>query len=141
MGSAVTTGGAGFPLSAPPAPPLTLSWLGPDPVGPAALISPPTLTPPLTRPLHTFLPPPPPAPLEDREEVGQGLHRVQEVAEPVDDRHRRVPAHLDEVLVRVHTRHDAVRVAGEHLGRVGQGLSAPDLDLVRAEVQGVAEIQ
>ena len=50
-------------------------------------------------------------PFFERHEVGQGLARMLQIAERVDDRHSGILGHLGDGFVRVGTQHDAVRPA------------------------------
>jgi hypothetical protein len=60
---------------------------------------------------------------------------MQEIGEAVDHRHGRVLGEIEEILVRVHTRHDPVDVARQDLGRIGRRFAALELDVVRAQVE------
>ena len=76
--------------------------------------------------------------LLDREEVGEDLAGVGEVGEPVDHRNRGEPGQLLDLGVVVGADHDAVHVAREHAGGIGDRLAAADLDVLAGEEEGLA---
>src|SRR3546814_3622995 len=65
------------------------------------------------------------------------LARMGRVGQAVDDRHRRVLGHLAQPLVAPGAQHDRVDVAGQHPGRVGDGLAAAKLDLLARDRKSV----
>ena len=77
-------------------------------------------------------------PLEEREVRGEGLARVEQVREAVDDGHGGVTRQVRDVLVGEDAGHDAIHEPGEDLRRIGDRLPAVQLDRVGAEKQGVA---
>src|SRR5688572_27077467 len=78
------------------------------------------------------------AALPQREVVRQRLARVLEIAEPVDDRHRRVAGQAFHGRMRVHARGDPVDPAREVARDVGHRLARAQPDLVAGEIDGPA---
>src|SRR5256886_7265289 len=76
-------------------------------------------------------------PLLDRKEIRDRLTRMLAVIQTVDDRHGRVPRELANVLVFECAVHDAVDVATQDARRVRDGLSAPELQVIGIQEQGV----
>jgi hypothetical protein len=60
------------------------------------------------------------------------------VGETVDHGHRRVVGELGQGLMLVGTDHDCIDVAGDHLGRIGDGLAAAHLQVRLVERQRLA---
>ena len=65
--------------------------------------------------------------------VGEHLARMGAPGEAVDDRHRRMAGEPDQHLVIEGADHDAVDVARQHPGGVGDGLAAPELHLLTGQ--------
>ena len=63
---------------------------------------------------------------------------MRAVGEAVDHRHRRVLRQLDQGLMLVGADHDRIDVAGHHLGCIGNGLAAADLQVRLVERQRLA---
>ena len=63
--------------------------------------------------------------LDDRQEVGEDLARVELVGEGVDDGHARVRRHLLDPVLAVGPPHDGLRTAGQDAGDVGDRLADP----------------
>ena len=59
------------------------------------------------------------------------------IGQAVDDRYPRVRGQLLDVAVGEDAGHDAVYVAGQHLGHVGHALPHAELDLVGREIEGL----
>ena len=72
-------------------------------------------------------------PLGDGEQVGQHLAGVGGVGERVHHRHRGPAGHLLQLVVLEGADHQRVEVAGEHAGRVADGLAAAELRVARGE--------
>jgi len=72
------------------------------------------------------------------EVVGQRLARVEIVGQAIDHRDRTVLREVEHRLVREGAGHDAVDVAREDPGSVGDRLAAPELDVAAGEEEGVA---
>src|SRR5262249_27702284 len=78
------------------------------------------------------------AALPQREEVGQGLARVFEVAQRVDHRHRRVAGQALHGLVRVHARSDPVHPERENARGIGHRLARAEAALGAGKVDRAA---
>ena len=71
--------------------------------------------------------------LFDREEVGEDLAGVREVRQPIDHGDRGEAGQLLDFGVVVGADHDAVDVARQHAGGIGDRLPAADLDVLAGE--------
>ena len=76
--------------------------------------------------------------LPDGHQVGQHLAGVGKVGETVDDRDGGVLGQLLHLVLAIGADHDAVTVAAEHPGGVGDGLAPADLALLAGEEERVA---
>ena len=76
--------------------------------------------------------------LQGGEVVGHGLTWVRQISQAVDNRDRGVFGQIGDGFVRESARHDAVDVAREDFGGVGDRLATAELDVARGEKQGVA---
>src|SRR2546426_507834 len=75
--------------------------------------------------------------LQDREEIRDDLAGVFLVIEAVDHRHTRIPGEFEDVLSAERPIHDAVHIAAQHPRGVGDRLAPSDLQVVRAQEEGV----
>ncbi|MNX22526.1 hypothetical protein D3C86_525110 [compost metagenome] len=75
--------------------------------------------------------------LKHRLEIRKHLTWMGQIAQTVNDRHRRVPGQIHHVVVAECTNHDPVQITGHDLGRIADRLAASKLDIVLAQEEGV----
>src|SRR5579862_1506440 len=76
--------------------------------------------------------------LAHREQIGEQLARMQQVAEPIDDRHARLMRHLDCRLMREGANHDEVDGAREIARDVFHRFALADADVTGREIDRMA---
>src|SRR5215472_4252279 len=79
-----------------------------------------------------------PAMLLEGHHIGHQLAGMRPVGQAVDDRHRRMLGHLDQLLLLRRPQHDDVDIAREHARGIGHGLAAAELRAVALQDERLA---